>query len=195
MILLISLPVILEATDLLRLWLGIVPDYAVIFTQLMIAITAVDAISNPLMTLAQANGNIKMYSIVNGSLLLTIVPLSYVCLKLSLGPTSVFIVALTIATICLFARMLLLKRMVNFDIFSYMKKSLLPILMVTIVASVPPILLKENMNIGNVISFILVICTSVFSTIIAALFLGMSSVERQKIFKMIHIDRIFKSNI
>lgn len=195
LILLISLPVILEATELLRLWLGIVPDYAVIFTKLMIAITAVDAISNPLMTLAQANGNIKMYSIVNGSLLLTIVPLSYVCLKLSLGPTSVFIVALTIATICLFARMLLLKRMVNFDIFSYMKKSLLPILMVTIVASVPPILLKGNMNIGNVISFILVICTSVFSTIIAALFLGMSSVERQKIFKMIHIDRIFKSHI
>lgn len=192
LILLVSMPIIIEAPFLLDLWLGIVPDYAVPFTRLIVVITAVDAISNPLMTLAQANGNIKMYSIVTGSILLTIVPISYVVLRLGGSPSSVFVVALFVAVSCLISRMLILKRMVNFDMLGFAKNALAPIVLVTIISSLLPLYMKIYFDNESFKMCIVISAICLFSTMISSFLLGMSKYERGKVLGMIHIDRILR---
>lgn len=182
----------MEAPFLLDLWLGIVPDYAVPFTRLIVVITAVDAISNPLMTLAQANGNIKMYSIVTGSILLTIVPISYVVLRLGGSPSSVFVVALLVAVSCLISRMLILKRMVNFDVLGFAKNALAPIVLVTIISTLLPLYIKIYFDNESFKMFIVISAICLFSTMISSFLLGMSKYERGKVLGMIHIDRILR---
>lgn len=62
MLLLLSLPIMIEAPSILHYWLGIVPDHTVWFVRLMFMILMVDAIANPFTVGAQANGNIKKIS-------------------------------------------------------------------------------------------------------------------------------------
>lgn len=63
LLLLFSLPVMLETEAILRLWLGTVPEYTVIFIRLMLCVTIVDSVANPLMVSASATGRV----IVSGS--------------------------------------------------------------------------------------------------------------------------------
>jgi O-antigen/teichoic acid export membrane protein len=191
LILLLSLPIILETQYILKLWLGFVPEYAVVFTRLMIAITAVDAISNPLMTLAQANGNIKKYCIVTGSLLLTILPISYIALKAECGPESVFVVALGVSIVCLFSRLIILREMLKFPIAEYMRRVLLVIINVTILSSFIPLFLYINMDV-NLYSFLLVCVVSILTTCVTSLYVGMIKSERVKIASMVLTHFIHK---
>ena len=74
----ISLPLIVEAPFVIKLWLGQIPEYVIPFMRLIILITAVDAMATPLMTTAHATGNIKLYQSVVGTLVMFNIPISYV---------------------------------------------------------------------------------------------------------------------
>ena len=74
----LSLPILLEAEIILKLWLKIVPEYAVIFTRLIIINILIDSISGPLMTAANASGKIKLYQGIVGGLLILNLPVSYI---------------------------------------------------------------------------------------------------------------------
>jgi O-antigen/teichoic acid export membrane protein len=82
----LSLPIILEAETILKLWLKTVPEYTIIFTQLVIINILIDSISGPLMTAAQASGMIKLYQGVVGGLLILNLPVSYLFLKFGFSP-------------------------------------------------------------------------------------------------------------
>ena len=57
------IPLTLEAPTVLKVWLGIVPDYAVIFMRLVLLISLVNSFSSLLATAKGATGNIKSYQI------------------------------------------------------------------------------------------------------------------------------------
>ena len=78
----LSLPVLLETEFILTLWLKTVPENAVIFTQIMICISLIYTTANPCVIANQATGKVKVYQMVVGGILLTILPISYIVLKL-----------------------------------------------------------------------------------------------------------------
>lgn len=141
----ITLPIYLEADMVLYIWLKEVPDYSVVFFRLIIITTMIDAISNSIMTSVEATGNIKKYQMIVGGILLMIVPIAYVVLRLGFPPESVFIVHITVAIIAFCFRLFLGSKIVGFSKFAYIRKVLLPISLVTITASVLPILLWYNL--------------------------------------------------
>jgi len=94
----------IEAPNILNVWLTDVPEYTVPFLRIILCITLIDAVANPLMVAASASGKIKKYQTVIGGLLLSIVPISYFVLKLGCNPISAFIVHLIICIIAFISR-------------------------------------------------------------------------------------------
>ncbi len=88
LLLLISLPVILETPVLLKLWLNVVPDYSVPFLRILLVIVIIDSMARPFMNAAAATGDVKKYQSIIGGILLSIVPIAYLVLRLGGDPTS-----------------------------------------------------------------------------------------------------------
>ena len=65
----IALPLLISCEFVLEVWLGVVPEYTVIFTQLIIIALLVDSISAPLWMSAQAIGNIRNYQLIMSSII------------------------------------------------------------------------------------------------------------------------------
>lgn len=144
----LSLPILLETEIILRLWLKIVPEYTVIFTQLVIINILIDCISGPLMTAAQASGKIKLYQAVVGGLLLLNLPLSYGFLKLGFTPEVTLYVSILISLVALFARLKIISPLVDLSISGYLKNVVLRIMPVAIVACAAPFSLRYFLDEG-----------------------------------------------
>ncbi len=114
-----SVPFLLETNLILTLWIKMVPEYCCSFVRLILVISIVDAMITPLIIAASATGVIRNYQIVLGGLLLTIVPISYLFLKLGLLPTVVMYVHLGITIITLFVRLYYAKKLNGLNIKRY----------------------------------------------------------------------------
>lgn len=68
MLLLLSLPVLINTHYILELWLKTVPEHAVLFVQLVLVFAMSESISHPLITAMLATGKIRNYQLVVGGL-------------------------------------------------------------------------------------------------------------------------------
>lgn len=88
---LFSIPLMCEAHFVLQLWLGIVPDYTVIFCVFTLLFNFFANMSVLLVSVIHATGNIKRPSFINGTLYLLVVPFSYVAYRLGCPPWFAFL--------------------------------------------------------------------------------------------------------
>lgn len=172
-----AVPLMLEADILLNLWLVEVPEYTVIFFRLIIITTMIDAISNPIITSVEATGKIKVYQIVVGSLLLMILPVSYVVLKIGGAPYSVFIVHIIFSFLAFCARIMMASKSTGMSKRDFAKQVMLPIIRVTIISPVIPLVLHNVLN-ETIGSMLIVGCVSVICTITSIYVLGLHPAER-----------------
>ena len=173
----LSLPIMLETNYILSLWLGIVPENTVIFARIIIAISLIYTTANPCVIANQATGKVKVYQTVVGGLLLLILPISYIVLKMGAPAYSVFIVHFCVESVAQFARMYMLRNMIDLPLLSYVKNIYLPIMGVVALSIVLPMLVYNNMQEG-IIRFLAVGMTCVVSVAITSLFFGMTRNER-----------------
>ena len=138
LLLMLSLPVMIEAGYILKLWLKVVPEHTVAFARIILCISLVDAIGNPLITAAQANGHIRKYQAVVGGILLAIIPLSYFVLKLGAPPEGVFAVHFAMVVLAHVSRVWMIRPMISMRVGEYIVKAILPLLYV----SVPAVLIS-----------------------------------------------------
>ena len=80
LLLLLCCPVLVETENILKIWLGQVPGYSVIFVRLILIQTLIRILQNPFHSALHAIGKMRKYQLLNGSLLLLNIPLSYVLL-------------------------------------------------------------------------------------------------------------------
>lgn len=173
----LTLPVLLETNFILTLWLKNVPEDSVVFTQIMICISLIYTTVNPCVIANQATGKVKTYQIVVGGILLTILPLSYLVLKLGAPAYSVFIVHFCIESIAQFYRMFMLRNLINLPVIQFFKNIYLPIVITVLIAIIFPIWLHYQYNEGFV-RFVIVSLGSIFSVTFSVFFVGLSANER-----------------
>lgn len=154
------LPLLFESHYVLDIWLGEYPQYTIEFVELSLLIALIDAMATPFMIAARATGNIKLYSIVTGGLTLLLVPISYVLLRLGFDPTSVLVVQVAISSICFFARLLIVKPLIQFSVRDYLQKVLTKTLMV-VVFSFPVILSLHYVEMNKHLMFFSTVFVSV----------------------------------
>ena len=128
----ISLPIICETDYILKLWLKIVPDYSVTFVRLTLILTIIEVVSLPLVTLQQATGKIRNYQIVVGTLHMVNFPVSFVFLHFGFKPEVVYFVAISLAVISLYARLYMLKRVVDISIMKFNEEVVIRVVLVAL---------------------------------------------------------------
>lgn len=178
LILFLSLPIIVETPQIVYLWLGELPQYVVPFVRLIIIISAVEGIATPLMTVAHATGRIAVYQSLVGTTTMLIIPISYLFLKLGYSPISVFVISLTIAIICLFERLWILKRLTNFPFIEYCQKVFGNALFITFLSAILPLLLHYYLE-ESILNLFISIIFCIVNTIMIIIFFGMNGAERK----------------
>lgn len=172
LLLILSIPLILETRYVLNLWLKTIPDYSITFIQLTLILTIIESISLPLITLQQATGKIKNYQIVVGSMHMLNFPISFILLHIGLQPSIVYIVAIILACITFYARIYMLKRIIDISITTFLKEVLLRLIYVMTLVGIMTFILKQL----NLSAFINII-TSFLSTTCITLLIGLKKQE------------------
>lgn len=181
MLLLLSLPIIINTHYLLTLWLNTVPEHTVLFVRLVLIFAMSESISGPLITAMLATGNIRNYQIIVGGLQMLNLPTSYILLSLGAIPETVLIVAVLISQCCLMARLYMLKKMIKLKIKDYLKKVYFNIITVSIIAIILPICMQERLA-ENFINFLLSSLICMLCTYLSIYYIGCSYEERKFIY-------------
>jgi O-antigen/teichoic acid export membrane protein len=176
----ISFPIIIETDKILNLWLSEVPEYTVSFVRLVIAISVIDAISNPIGTSVIGNGKIKNYSTIMGSIMVSILPLSYISVKAFSSPLSIYYTHLVVITIAHNIRLIFAKKYIQLNIKQYFIKAIFPILYI-LTTSIVYYLINTHIQPNFYISII----SSFSFACISVSLLGLSQNEKKFIVKKI----------
>ena len=178
MLLLLSLPVLVNTHYILVIWLKLVPEHTVLFVQLILVFAMSESISNPLVTAMLATGKIRNYQIVVGGLQMMNLPISYICLRLGCMPESVLIVAIVISQCCLATRLYMLRGMIGLSSVLYMKKVYFNVIVVTLLSLFVPGLLSKYME-ESFLSFVFLSLVAMACTIIVEFYVGCNGKERE----------------
>lgn len=180
MLLLLSLPILVNTHYILVIWLKLIPAHTVSFVQLTLIFAMCESVSYPLITAMLATGNIRNYQLVVGGLQLFNLPVSYILLRLGFVPETVLVVAIIISQLCLLARLIMLRGMINLSFWQFTKKVYLNVIFVAAFASIVPVSLSFYINetFGNFLltSMVAIICSS-----FTIYFVGCTKIERHKI--------------
>lgn len=183
LILFLAVPIMVYATPILELWLGNVPKYTELFLRLVIIIAMVDSLSNPLMTLVQATGKVKKYQFVIGSLLLLNLPVSWLFLHYGYSAEYTMYVAVGISVISLFARLFMLKTLVDFPVKEYCISILFRSVIVFSMSLVLALAFRPffPINNGGFVYLILGLSITVMLSLFAIYFIGLSKTEQKSV--------------
>ncbi len=184
LLLFFAIPLCLETESLLSVWLGNVPDYAVIFTRLSIISSLTVVFANTLVVAIQATGDIKKYQIVTGIIVGLDIPITYVAFNLGFSPIAAYVIYTIIYFIMIFVRLLLIKDRIQLPFSLYFREVILRAFFVTLVAI--PIPLMASLVITHpLIRFIAVLCTSILLSSFSIFFIGLNRKERDLIVKTV----------
>ncbi|MCL2434841.1 MAG: lipopolysaccharide biosynthesis protein [Lentimicrobiaceae bacterium] len=140
LVLILSIPVLIETQAILSIWLkNTVPDYTVIFTRLIIINAIIESLANPFVAALHATGKIKMYQIVTSSIILLTLPVSYLFLKLGFPPQSAMYSLVVLTAIAQLSRIYFMKSMLKMNVLNYFKHVMLPISGVTLLTFILPV--------------------------------------------------------
>lgn len=183
-LLLLSLPVVINVHYILMLWLKTVPEHTTLFVQLVLIFAMSESISNPLVTAMLATGNIRNYQIVVGGLQMLNLPISYILLRYGFIPETVLIVAICISQCCLAARLYMLRGMIGLSVREYLSKVYLNVLAVTALSAVIPCISSYYLS-ETFLNFIIICVVSVICTFTVIYLVGCNRKERQFILSKI----------
>lgn len=178
LLLFISLPACLEAELVLKWWLGIVPEHTVTFLRLILFSSLLNALSNPIIVSVHATGKLKKFQLIEGIMLLFIVPIAYIGLKFFHYPAEyVFIVHILVEILTQYARLRIVLPMIKMQLDYYIKEVIFPILKVILIAPTIPIIAYIYTE-KNVITFFFICTLCIIFNIIIIYFLGCTTNEQ-----------------
>jgi O-antigen/teichoic acid export membrane protein len=184
--LLLCLPVCLCAQQLLDIWLEEVPEYAVIFLQIIIVQSLFCVFDTSFYRALYAKGRLRENALISPTILFLSFPIVYLLFKNGFSPVALSWASLiSYAILGLIVKPLLVIKIVNYkwkDIFSVF----VPCLKVTVVALPIPLWLCYNVSIDNRLVYIILMTgLCVFSVGLATWLLGMDVEMRKKVVKFI----------
>lgn len=177
----LSTPVMLLTSDILTLWLKIVPEHTVVFLRIILMVIIIDSMANPIMIAAAATGRVRRYQSIVGGVILLIVPVAYVALKLGTTPEMVFVIHLAVCILAFITRLFIVQPMIQLRIKTYMGdlvRSISPVMVVSFPISyaICKFIAPDN--------FLLLVMDAILCVLVCAFsvfFLGLEKHERNVI--------------
>lgn len=186
LLLLIALPLMLETPTILELWLKNVPAHAVAFTRLLLCVTLVEAVANPMMIAVSATGKIKYYHIFIGCTLICALPLAWVLLHFTGRPAMAFVAQLAVVVAAQVVRMFFCRRLFGFSISQFLKEVVKPLLKVTTCAVIPSYVVCRLAG-SSFWATVIVVIVTLCLVVLAVMCVGLTAGERKFIYNKIHL--------
>lgn len=184
LMLIISLPVLIEIDYILRLWLVEVPPMAALFTRLVIIEGLFDTLAGPMITSLMATGRIKWYQIIVGTILLLNIPIAYILLKAGFHIVTPLVVSIVFMLLGNASRIIFCRNMLGLSLRKYVRNVIVPIVIISLLSVIPVVIINQNMVEGfpRLIVSIAVGITTVASLVYT---IGLNNSERQFVLKVV----------
>ena len=189
MLLLLSLPIIIETDCILSVWLKVVPEHTVNFVRLILVLAMCESISLPLITVMLATGKIRNYSIIVGGLNMMNFPFSYLLLYWGFEPESTILLAIVISQGCFIIRIVMLRKKTGLSARNFIREVYMNIIIVSVLSCIFPMLIYNVVG-DRVLRIVLVVVGSFISTSTVIYYVGCTSNERA--FVKSKIRKLFK---
>lgn len=122
----LAIPIIFEAHRVLKIWLGQVPDYTVVFIRLVLIEQMINVLVLPLWIAANATGRINKNQVYGRLFTLAALPISYLLLLFYKDPIVPMVVLIVSAIGYWLYCLVDIKNQIALDVKEYLKKSILP---------------------------------------------------------------------
>jgi O-antigen/teichoic acid export membrane protein len=183
--LLVAVPLFTFAEFILQLWLGDVPEHAVLFTRLTLVVVFFEVLSAPLWLTVQASGSIQRYQIIISIILILNLPIAYLCFSVWKQPIFAFLAKILTAALAYIYRVYKVQSLSCLNIKDYAKGLIFKLFFLFMLIS--PIVWEymglKNQNILDVALNILMIS---FVLVIMAFFVLLSRSEHKQMFSIIN---------
>lgn len=159
-------PILANTHFVLDIWLKDVPNYTIVFTQLVLINGLIDSTNGPTTAAVLATGKIRNYELIVATLSIMNLPISYIALKLGGNPTVTMIISIILSFIITFVRAFILCRKTGFKFYKYFI-AFIKLIISSIIISIIVYITIYNKS-YNIISFVvhslfvLVVCSIVY---------------------------------
>lgn len=177
LLLIFSLPVLFETEYILKLWLKIVPDHAVMFLRLTIIGSMINMLGNTGYTACMATGTVRRYVIWISSVGCLVFPLTWICFLLGMAPESTYVVFILVYVLVDSVRLYIMKGLLKFPPMMFFKEVVARILIVSAAAVIIPAIIIYSMP-PSLSRLLISIFVCVLMSSIAIYTLGLTSRER-----------------
>lgn len=186
----VSLPTMFSIDTLLNIWLKNVPAHTASFSILVIAYSLVNALDDPIWTLALSVGKLKWYIIIGSSIFLMSFPISYIFLRMGYEPEYVFVVNACVRAVYIMIVLNIIRHYVPISRRRYLKTVIIPISIVVILSG--GICFAFNSVLPEfMLRWVVVVAFSFFVAITSIWVLGLQGNERSFFKKMIR-EKVLK---
>lgn len=172
-----ALPILLDTELILTIWLGELPAYTVIFSQLMIINALIESINSGISSAVNATGNIKYFQIILSTIVLLSLPISYFLFKAGFPPTSILFAFISTSILNVVIRQILLKKILNFNVIYFLKTSYLKILYVSL--TITPLFLVHDLFPRGMSRLIFFSLAAFFWLLAAIILFGLNGNEKK----------------
>jgi len=177
LMLVLSLPILLETETILILWLKNPPEYAVSFVRWTILGTMTTTIGSTLLTLVMAHGNIKKYQIIITLCGFLPFPLSWLAFKLHFDAVTAYIIYFAVYYGLIYVRLYLVHNITGIPWKPYIKEVIFKTHLVSAVSFVIPYFTMQALT-PSILRLLMTCTISVLSSCACAFYFGMSKNER-----------------
>lgn len=179
-----AIPCGIETEKILSIWLGVVPDYAVIFVRLTFATALISILGNTLVTAQLATGKIKKYQIIMTICGIWVFPLTWLAFRLGANATWAYIIYGIIYFLLVFVRIYLVKDLIQMPLKLFLREVIALCVVVLFASILPPLLIYYFLP-SSVIRLIIVVLTSFISSGLVIYWIGLHTDERQSVKRLI----------
>jgi O-antigen/teichoic acid export membrane protein len=174
---LFAIPCIFEMEHILKLWLKTVPEYTVVFCNLILIASMTNQLTIGLTSALQATGKIKLYQTVVGTLLLTNLPIAYLLLKMDYPAYSAIASYIIVEAIACVFRIMFLKNIAGLSVRHYLNRVIVKIILPILFAVITSYTITIVINIP--FRFLITGITSTVVFLISIYFFGLYKEEKQ----------------
>lgn len=180
LVLIFSIPILLKTEYILRLWLRLYPEDAVIFVRLTLILSLCTVLSKTTINAILASGQIKRMTFLIGSVNLLSLPICYIVLSLGGSPSSVYVIAILMELVLLTIRLFVLRGLLDFPIMGFVKNVMLYVIIVLVISTVSNFMISKFFE-DNIFQFFAFVVISLLITGIVSFIFGMKRGERNVI--------------
>lgn len=178
LMLLVSIPLLLNTDFIFKIWLVEVPEYATEFVRWMILFVLTDSIAGPQWMSILATGKVRNYYLIESAITALNIPLCILVLYYHYSPVYVFIIRFAINLVVLIWRAVYMQNKIMLPFKRYLKKVITPIITVSISAGAVSFA-ALNIPVQGVPRFFVLSIISVIAVSAATWILGFDQNERK----------------